>query len=516
MISKNSVIISESLVMNLGGSLHDRVGDIPRGLDELSYGAVPYGQDYRNEIVQETSGDTQHSDLMELASTKIAVGIRKAFQQIKDYAIPFTDAFCRSIEDEVFMGERSVQARATQNFNVNFFCVDNDFFISPLYPTEVKNKQLTYSSTDLSLLEHVKFEVNWSEEQFKSWLGINNRELLNVIANSEESLFCVFDELFNLDCLRNRFSTTDGKIFDFTKVKTFDLSFVFNAWIILSKMYASDEPMPLLKNGSLDHYRQVVSLMWNGLTQYLISLKRTRDVYANSGVTVIDRSAVKLAYKELPVVNGAVVSYQHLEGDCTVLYSTGFLTTLESQSITLMDWVVARYYGRLRDGEKVYETELTSKDRVSGLLANFYRVIRDACQRSLSSTINKKLEICFRTFIKANPTLLLPEDVKVKQPGLTPDAYYWDKFEEELDGSNIGGLIAGRVSDSGMGKVDLCDLLDSLPLKDKVLRTIGCPLAARIMAGTRTTYGMEGQNDTAEKRKKLHLSVIRAIVDSVM
>ncbi|EBV8434056.1 hypothetical protein AVA65_07385 [Salmonella enterica subsp. enterica serovar Minnesota] len=503
MITKNSVILAEPIVLAESKPLVNNSSDIVKGLMELSYGAMPYTGNYRNEIVENTT-DNGHTEVVEDVSTRLAEAIRGTFSQISTFGM----GFAKTLAGE--LGNLEDHARiidsATAALTVRFVNLDNDFLISTLYPAGPKNVQFNYDAIDLSVLDRLQFNKDMCEELAKSYIDIQHPDIVRVMKDEECATEAAFYNIMSMDALRDIFAHT-GSRFNFLEVKSYQLPLLFKMYIILSKMYTNEDPIKSLVGGSLTDYREYVSLLWNGLSAYLAKLKITVNVLRSRGIALHQNKTVRLnpVKRHFELTNSAF-DFTELHGDVTVFYTKPAVDALTSSNYCLRDFVIGRLLCNLQGDSNVPDTALLSGSKLGEVIDKFMSFIRNGLLERRREVVEFMFERAVNQFVMSNETL------RTHVAAMDEDGFNAEKIIVRMNDGFKNGYQLAVFIDSHPEMSHL-DAVMSSGIVTRFLRAIDCTLAADIIAST--TYQSE-HDDVVEKRKRLHAALIKVLVNKLM
>ncbi|ASU03680.1 hypothetical protein JOAD_235 [Erwinia phage vB_EamM_Joad] len=503
MITKNSVILAEPIVLGLDKPLVENSSDIVKGLMELSYGAMPYGETYRTEIAEVTA-DNGHTDVVEHVTTKLAESIREVFSQISTYGIGFARVLANELRNA--QSDDHIIDAATSGLAIRFVNLDNDFLVSTLYPAGPKNVQFNYDSIDLSVIDRLQFNTDMCGELAKSYIDIQHPDIVRVMKDDECDSEEAFYSIMDVECLRSLFHHQNGR-FDFTTVKTYRLALLFKMYVILSKMYSSDDPIKSLVGGTLTDYREYVSLLWNGLSTYLARMKGMVGVLRGRGIALHQNKPVRFnTVKRHFDLTNSTFEFQELHGDVTVFYTKPAADTLAANNYCLRDWVIGRLLCDLKGEAHVPDAALLSGNKLTGVMNAFMDFIRSGLLERRREVTEFLFQRAVNNFVMGNETLR--EFVAaMDEEGLNAEKIVHRMNSDFKCGYNLAVYLDNHP---GMSTEDA---VISSGVVQRFLRAIDCSLAANIIA--ETEYHSE-HDDAVEKRKRLHAALIKVLVNKLM
>lgn len=503
MITKKSLIIAEAFALEMDKPAIDKAGPIIRGLTELSYDAIPYTADYRDEIVESTLLNTEHNDIMEQVSTNLAELVKNAYGQINRYGVGYLDCLKNAMLDHVW--KRDFWDTAMAGVQIKFICIDNDFFTSLVYPQEVRNTTLSFNNIDLSDMDKVGF-TQPSEEELCIWLKSNHPDINKVLEEADCDLYTAWCTLMDRQKLATLFHY-NGKTFNFDQVKSLDLSLLFQMYFILTKMYGSEDPVKWLNKGSLVEYRNFVSLMWNGMSQYLIRLKAYCEILRNRTIVMVEnkRPTINLVTIREGGI-GAQFTYEQLQGDVVITYSEAAVRTLEENNYSLSDWVMARMLTNLGRGNKgIDNVSLMTGSEACDVNDKFVSRVREAIVENQRIMSQQAWAAATAGFVNSIEELRDLANLKEGLAGIAGERIV-SAMNKEYDGKWGYHIAYNAESHPDM---DIGDVIMSSGVVTAFLRAIDCVVAADILKGTEQNAR---EDDVIDKRKRLHLSIIDVLV----
>jgi hypothetical protein len=269
-----------------------------------------------------------------------------------------------------------------------------------------------------------------------------------------------------------------------------------------------------LASGSLADYREFVNLLWNGMTRYLISLKQVAKAYRSRVVAIGEIEPLRMADHPSKDYEGA----KFISGSVQIFYTAQALETLEQNGISFNEWLVAITYAKFNKTDLNPAATLASPEVVKQWASAYYK--------SIDQTLGTKAKTLFIQAARARSLKFLLETPKLNDRvrslcdgkfmveewftakiGLEYEkAYYAVSTALAAAGQGGGGPIDVEV---GHDNVVLQALMAG-GLVPAFLRAVNCNLAADIVEATYVS--VETQEDTAAKRERLHLALIKLIV----
>ena len=521
MLSKYSIALAENIAVSLDEDVVVTPGPILAGLNEESYGAIGYSPKWREELVEVTSEITAHSEIMEMSTTRMAEIIRGGFEMVKSYGVPLAGVIAKSAG--LIYSPSHLNRISLSELQMKFTNLDNPFFNSGIYPTEVKNKSLGFDSVGMEVLGRLEFSYPEPAE-VKEYLATNHPEIQQILSVSETGLGDVFWNLSNLDMLAQTFKKRGG-VFDFTTVHSTDIEKLLQMYVIVSKMYSSDAPCPWLVKGTLEDYREFVSLLWNGLTSYMIKLKVLVENYRPRSLVISpEKETTFVPYKLTNDRDEANIKI--ISGKVNVFYTNDTISLAEKSGVGLRDVVLASLYAGLT-GVDIGVIQLLgngqkTKDLVGEYQKNLHQVMTiHANDFFVVSALN-----AITGFVAEHPAvakaMVVQQDddtisirtlvIQTMREHIEKLFVLYQNNVKELDPFEEQDIEAGSVEES---YYQICvDTVLQTDLVPTFLRLIGCGLAAEIVG--LTFVKAEAESNIRDKRERLHCALIELLANRLL
>jgi hypothetical protein len=500
MIRESSIALGE-LIAVAGGVF--KPSPIVAGLNGESIGALTYGDDFRNEIVA-TTQEGMHTAILEAASDRLAEIIRDAMGNIRQYGVPLA----KKVVDgtNLLYSKDRLRGLVNDQFFIRYINIEDPFFASPLYPAEVRDKALTYTSVDLNLLKQLVFE--WPEEDaVRSFIDSSHPDMVEILNNQDESLNNAGMYLGQLSELSELFESKNG-VFDFSKVKSLRVNLLLKMYVLLTKMYSSDRPVPWLKQGELSVYRSYVNLMWNGMTLYLIHLKRVVDAYRSRGMVIVQEEPVRMVAHP----SGEYQDARFLKGKVQVYYTNAMLAKVDEAAVSFPEAVLGYFWANVT-GTRMDMAELVTGPAAGAAKAKeYYAHIHERLSAQSRDLFIRHGLKAIADFINEHPNLSARvSEIRQKNNEMMPN-WLRNNFFNALEKAHY--LIADKLGSgdvvSAEGDDGRLDVILSTPLVPTFLRACGVNTAADIIEHTFIETGCD--DNVKDKRQRLHVSLIELIV----
>lgn len=509
MIRASSISLAESIAVAINTDTPLGAKPLVAGLVEESFGIDAYSDQFRNEIQHVTKDITDHTTILDMTSGRLAEIIRGALDTINVYGVPYARALANEVS--VHYTPARLQEVGLSELNYRFINVDDPFFDSSLYPEVVKNTAFEFNNISLRALERLEFNYPTSEE-VRAFVNSTHPDIVAILDDGNYELSSVISYLTNHHELGELFFCKE-LVFDFTKVRDMEISRLLKMYVVLTAMYASEEPAPWLAKGSLGDYREFISLLWNGLTRYLIALKELALLYRSRVVVLGELSPVSLVLSKNESHSGA----RFLSGNIRVYYTNRAMDALEKAGIGFGDWLVAVLWSRYNNAPLDPLVALGDADGVKAMAANYYNevnmkmmanaraaFIKAASDASLRFVMSHELIAERLREIVGNTDLPGPWFVAQMQSEFEPAFHMVSKALSGHDGQ--AAIDAGDTSSPFLGALLASNLVPAM------LRAIKCDTAAAIIE---ETYVSGTEADTVQKqRERLHIALIKLAVNS--
>lgn len=518
MINKHSIALGENIAVGIPTGVLVQGSEIIQALNGESYGALPYTEQFREQIIEVTRDTTSHTEMMGVASSALAETVRGAFEMLKTYGVPLATAIGSGLG--VIYSAGALRSLATSRVAINFSNIDDPFFDSAIYPTEgqVVNKALSFSNVSLDVLKRLEFD--WaSETSVREFIASTHPEIGQILDSKEAALDYATHVLGSLEALGGVFERDNETVFDFTRIKSVRINLLLKMYVVLTKMRASSTPAPWLLKGSLEDYRSYVELLWNALTTYLVQLKKVVQNYKARKIVLVPMGRVGMVEFTPPEVKGTVLKV--LSGEITVYYTNEVMAMAERAGNSLMECVIAATYANSNPPgapsilslveDKALTTEITSR-YYSGLHNTM-----DAKARTvfIESTLESMVK-----FINERPAAKQALYARAGDDGASVYTLIHGALIDDID--KLYHLYAATCkedryavdSDDHERASQLADVVLKTDLVPKFLRLLGCDMAAEIIE--LTFVRQEVEDNLSGKRERLHGALITLLAKKLL
>jgi hypothetical protein len=508
MIRESSIALGELIAVG-GGSF--RPGPVIAGLNGESGGALAFTDNFRQEIMEASQGN-MHTEAVEGASDRLAEIIRESLGNIRTYGVPMARRVLK--DTQLLYSRKQLQSLTEQLIEVQYINVDNGFFESALYPTEVRDKSLTYTGVDLKLVNQLKWR--WPEQkEILDFIGATHGDLISILEDDDESLTDACSRIGDLNELDTFFVNKDG-IFDFSQIKSVRFVLLLKMYVLLTKMYFSEDPAPWLVTGELSTYRSFVSLLWNGMTLYLIKLKSVVAVYRQRQLVIVAEKSASLT----PHSQSQYGDTRFMQAKLKVFYTNSMLDKIQTAQAGFTEAIMGYHWANLTGNTMTMTDFINDVGRGKAHAKAYYDHIHEKLSvQSRDLFIKSGVKAIF-DFINESPQLL--ERANTAR-GANQMLVSWvaTKFSGELEKAHY--ILAERfngsdVIEAGMGPDDGTDpRLDTLletKLIPSFLRACGATLTADVIEATFVDTSKE--DNVMDKRERLTVAVVNELVKRLL
>lgn len=510
MIRASSVAIAEAIAVAVNSDTPVKAKDLVAGLNEQSYGSAAYGADFRDEIVRVTGHTTAHTAVQEATSDALAATIRGAFDTIKNYGVPFAKALSAEI-GMLYTSDR-LQQLAFSQLRYNYVNVDDPFFDSAIYPTDVKNTSLEFTSISLDALKRLEFSYV-SEDDVKEFVNTQHPDVVEIMENSDFDASRAANSITDWYELCQLF-VNKNEVFNFGQIKSLEINRLLKMYVVLTKMYAQEDPVKWLTKGTLADYRQFVNLLWNGMTRYLLVLKQVANAYKQRVVAYAEIEPVTLADHQHSDYSGA----RFISGNVQIFYTNQALSVLEDSGVSFNEWLVALQYARFNKVQLEQVATLADAAVVKRWAGEYYKSIDTALSAKAKAMFVKTAAARALKFLGETPLLneriraVCPQGVLIQDWFENSMGLEYEKAYYAVSKALAAHTDDGATLDSGVGDGVVIHALMGGSLVPVFLRALKCNLAAEIVEATYVS--VELTDDIVAKRQRLHKSLIKLIVNN--
>jgi len=506
MIRQSSIVLAELIAV---ANPNFRPTQILQGLNGVSHGLEPYTEQFRKEIVEVTGSDeAEHTPIIDAAGNRVGEIVRGALDNISAYGKPLAMAIGRKAE--ICYSRDHLRNIATQYFKHQFIWLDDPFFDSAAYPTEVKDKSFAYTNVGLQALGRLEFEYP-TNDQVLAFVNSNHADVVEIMRERDTSAAHAANCLTSLESLEHLFVKSGSGNFDFSRVKQLDSERILKMYVILTKMYTSEDLVPWLKGGSIEDYREFVNTMWNALTCHMVNLRSVVQSYRANGLSIVDNGPVRLVDGKGEEQAGA----RFVEADVMVFYTDKAMDTItQGGSGSLSECLLGWYWNRLLGETDSVGSIVAAPGKYMAKAREYYDHVNEKLSAHAKSIFIKTGLAAIAEFIVTNENL---SERLAEVRGQAQDllgTWVRNNFEKELELCFRGVLGSGYSFEDAVSENDNAGSLTthvmSSQIVPKFLSLLKCDMAAEILS---RTYQECAANATPEEqRERLTVAVIQTIV----
>jgi len=506
MIRQSSIGLAELIAV---GNPTFRPTQILEGLNGVSHGLEPYGEQFRKEIVDVTgSSESEHTTIMEAAGNRLGEIIRGALDNISAYGKPLALAIGQKAD--ICYSKESLRSIAQQYFKHTFVWLDDPFFDSPNYPTKVADESFTYTNVGLDMLKRLDFE--WpTNDQVLAFVNSNHADVVEVMRERDTSPAWAAGALGDIATLNDLFVKSANGNFDFSRVKQLDSERILKMYVVLTKMYTSDDLVPWLKAGSIEDYRAYVVTLWNALTCHMVNLRKVVQGYRANGLSVSDNGPVRLADGKGAEQAGA----RFVEADAMVFYTDKALEQISQGESggSLTECLLGWYWERLLGNPKPVLDILANPAKYMSASQVYYNHVHEKLTVHAKDRFITTGLAAISEFIVTNENLSERlAEVRGQSQELL-GTWVRNHFQKELELCFRGVLgsgynFSGGVLDDTGGS--LTTHVMASQIVPKFLALLKCDLAAEILS--RTYQECAADATPEQQRERLTVAVVQTIV----
>lgn len=518
MLSKDDLILGQLITSGLPENFEVKASGIIAGLNEVSYGVSPYSPTALIEqAVEVTQNLSPHSEVMEMATTEMAKVVRGAFNMVKTYGVPMALAIADGVS--CLYSVDSVLRTIRSELDIKYINVDDPMFNLGIYPVQVANKSLTFESVSFSMLERLQFGY-MSDTDILEWIGSKHPEIVAVLDDKSTGIYRAMYAMTSMDGLRDVFKVSDNGQVNFTEIKAIDIPLLMKMFVIASKMFMTDKPVPWLEDGSLEDYREFTGLIWNGLCRYLINLKEFTNLYRAREIVIADVTPVR--YKEITPHEALGVKVNVVEGKVLVFYTGAIMRTITDSGTAISDVTVAYLYSRVKGQSFSLKELANNKLRVSELMEQYVGEVSGVIHGRAQDVFCESAAIAIAKFIDGNEAAKEAMYTALGDRGSMTATVVRSRLGAAI--SKLYGIYSQRVGKYdnepsvvdgnsqtliGERKKECINIILSTDIIPVFLNLLGCNIAAAIIAAT---YVTQDKAFTAvDERKQLHSALIKVL-----
>lgn len=496
MIKQNTVLVAtpiaeEATEKNI--SLHDKCGDIVKGLNETTVSIDGFTKDnIAVDLPEYTALVEDHTEVMEVVTDSLAASIRAALEGISLYVKPMLGEIEREIK-------RSIDPSSALDFifnkiRIKTVNIEPEVFNSPFYPSKFPagwDINSTVNSDDM-----IKgFWPDISKDKLYDFIHVDVKSL-SPFFESKDEIHDVYVEYFVEKTIFNFF---DGQgTVKFSNLE--NVSFLkFKRLMILSLMVnrflAEDDPIEGVSNISLEDYRTVLSVTKNALECSLFMFKQIWEVKAKSGIAIISQDTKIIEEPDLP--------FGFLTGEIVVGYNNTILKMFaEQESLSFSEFIVGWAYAKARD--YAVNDFITNKETIVSAFQEYLTDIKENLRVSKSKIGYDGAVVAINNLY--NNTSFQPVIENIES-SFAPANRMLESLSKHVD---LKGFFGNQDLLDKIAKGE-CSLMDTV-LSPTLCRIIGYGIAEEILMLNITPT----KDSIKDQRKKLSESIDKIIVRRLM
>lgn len=519
MLSKDDLILAQLIASGLPENFEVKPSGIIAGLNEVSYAVSPYSPTALiGQAMEVTQNLAPHTEYMDLATTEMAKVVRGAFDMVKTYGVPMALAIADGVS--CLYSVDSVLRTIRSELDIKYINVDDPLFNLGIYPVQVANKSLSFEAVNFSMMERLKFGYV-SDTDLIEWINSKHPEIVAVLEDKSTSVYGAVFSMTSLDGLRQAFKIMDNGLVNFTEIKNIDVPQLMKMFVIASKMFMTDKPVPWLEEGSLEDYREYTGLLWNGLSRYLINLKEFTNLYRAREIVVVDETPVR--YKEITPHEALGVKVNVVEGKVLVFYTGAIMRAITESGTAISDVTVAYLYSRVKGKSFSLKEMANNKLTVSGLMDEYVAEVSGVIHGRAQQVFCESAAIAIAKFIDGNEAAKEAMYTALGDRGSMTATVVRERLGAAISklysiyssrvGKGDGDLAIADESDSqtliGERKKECINIILSTDIVPVFLNLLGCNMAAAIIVATYVTQ--DKVFSAVDERKQLHSALIEVL-----
>lgn len=457
MIKQTTVLMATPIAMlatSKGIELHERAGDIIKGLNETTAGPSAYTEEnIAVNLPAFTASSTEHTETMDAVTDVVAGRIRGALEVISKRVKPALKLVEQAIQNE--LDASSAVDTIFNSCRVTAVNIEPSFLKSPFFPKAVPANFAGINSVKTSDLIKGAYP-HLSGENLVEMIAVPVPELQTFFSSPAE-VKAVYDSMFvekyYYDVV-SAASISDGIININGNGNTQFGNFrpLVIASLIVNKLASMEDPIDGLTGVSLDEYRASLAITRDLLATLLVRFGQAWEARAAAGVVILSEG-VKLGSK--------IGNIQLLQGSITVGYNSAVMEMFaEAESLSLSEFAIGYVYAKQRG----YNPKDIITDR--DLICDAWR---EYCNDVRLALITDKTKVAYGAYARVMESL-----------------YTKEGFKESIDAMN-DGIIPSQRLQARVGKhIDANLFFQNTALVDSIVRgensLMNTPLAA-VLAG---------------------------------
>ena len=461
MISQSTVLMATPIALKAtekGIDLHERAGDIIKGLNETTVMATEYTEEtVATALPAYTGTNPDHTEALEATTDIVADRIRNALYTISKKVKPAIVAIEQ--EMKLTLDPGNVSETIFRYIDINAVNIEPAFLKSPFFPKAAAPTFADINSVKVSDLIKGVYPA-MSQEDLVELIALDVPELQTFFSNPSE-VKRIYDSLFvekywygliHVDAI------TDGVI-NLNAPENFSFGnfrIMVIASLLLNKLVAQDDPLPGVTGVSLEEYRSSLTVARDLITTLLWRFGNIWETRAAAGVVILD-DALRMTTTD----HGSMAGKPVLQGTLSVGYNSAVLEMFASaEELSLSEFAVGYAYAKAR-GYHVKDI-ITDRDLICDAWIEY-------CNDVKAALFTQKSTVAEKAYARVMEGL-----------------YAKEEYTDTIDAMQDGIVPTQRVQARIAARLDPALFFQNLNLLDAVVRgensLMNTPLAA-VMAG---------------------------------
>ena len=350
MIPQSTILVVTPIAMEVdqkGTVLSEGSSDIIKGLNDTTASLGGFTPDnIATELPDYTKLVPEHTEVMDMVSTKLAEIIRSSLYVISKYVKPILKEADKEIARN--LNVQNVVDLSFDYLNVKMVNMEPDFLNSPFCPTELPNTLKETSKVALNEL----LKGNWADdktgEELIELIRVDSAVLYTFFESPNEVLE-VYRRIFVNKAWHDFFSSVSiqNGVVDVMHQDSYHIGkfrAIVIANLLVNKLCAMEDPMEGVTGVSLVDYRGSLAMTRDILSGSLVRFRNIWLSQAASGIVIVDGD-VNYTEANWGLLNGTKL----LAGNVTVGYNNKVLGLFsEASSYSLSEYVLGYLYAKER------------------------------------------------------------------------------------------------------------------------------------------------------------------------
>ena len=350
MIPQSTILVVTPIAMEVdqkGTVLSEGSSDIIKGLNDTTASLGGFTPDnIATELPDYTKLVPEHTEVMDMVSTKLAEIIRSSLYVISKYVKPILKEADKEIARN--LNVQNVVDLSFDYLNVKMVNMEPDFLNSPFCPTELPNTLKETSKVALNEL----LKGNWADdktgEELIELIRVDSAVLYTFFESPDEVLE-VYRRIFVNKAWHDFFSSVSiqNGVVDVMHQDSYHIGkfrAIVIANLLVNKLCAMEDPLEGVTGISLVDYRGSLAMTRDILSGSLVRFRNIWLSQAASGIVIVDGD-VKYTEANWGLLNGTKL----LAGNVTVGYNNKVLGLFsEASSYSLSEYVLGYLYAKER------------------------------------------------------------------------------------------------------------------------------------------------------------------------